>query len=116
MVVSECNYGNDSKFTMWRPTTLEKAMEQLNKDYTVNYTVKFMNGEEVVSTQTVKSGEKATAPNDPTPAENTVFSGWFDNWEKQFDPESVITYKSCYEYYAKFTATTTSEDTTGTTE
>lgn len=116
MVVSECNYGNDSKFTMWRPTTLEKAMEQLNKDYTVNYTVKFMNGEKVVSTQTVKSGEKATAPNDPTPAENTVFSGWFDNWEKQFDPESVITYKSCYEYYAKFTATTTSEDTTGTTE
>jgi len=66
------------------------------------YTVKFMNGETVVSTKSVKEGSKTTAPEDIVKTGYT-FEGWFADTTK-FDAEAAVT--ANVTYTAKFSIET----------
>lgn len=131
MVVSECNGENGSKFTMWRPTTLEKAMEQLkadyptiNGDYTQTYTITFMKNKDTVATtytvnylQTI-AALKETAKVDNkvifTEEEQSNFEGWTDAGGNDVTIATNVLVKADATYYAKYKKATTEESTEGT--
>ena len=67
------------------------------------FTVTFnSNGGSAVASQTVKEGEKATKPADPSKEENYTFAGWYSDssFTTKFDFNSTITYDTTL--YAKW--------------
>ncbi|MCL2014170.1 MAG: leucine-rich repeat domain-containing protein [Oscillospiraceae bacterium] len=75
----------------------DKAFDNITADLTVTatwriktYTVKFMDGEYLISTQTVEHGKTVGSLADPVKL-GCDFIGWFDQNEHEFTAETIIT-------------------------